>query len=233
MTAVKRAVFVHGSGRAGNAAWPNQARAGLATEELFLTRPGFGDGEPAVVTDFANEARWVVDACADGAHVVAFSYGGVPALLAAAAAPQSVLSLALVEPAVFSLGRGLPGIEAHIGALEPVFRRASEVGAAEFMVEFLTAFGVPDPAAPSTPEAVAAAERIRLQRPPWEASLDGAIIGKVPTLVVTGNWNPEYEEMAARLMELGASHRHLEGFGHSAQESPAFNDVLREFWASL
>jgi len=213
-----RAVFVHGSGKLGAAAWP-----GLSDEEfVFVTRGGF-EGEPER-TDFAADARRVNDAVGDGAHVVAASYGGIAALRAAESG--IVRSLVLVEPAAFSLSRGLPATEAHIAAVDPVMRTWDTTDAATFAVALLTALGVPDAVAPPFP----LAETWRLQLAPWHAELDAGVIARVPTLVITGNWNAEYEELAGRLVELGASHQHLEGHGHAAHEHPEFENTARTFW---
>jgi len=213
-----RAVFVHGSGRHGATAWP-----GLSDEEfVFVTRGGF-EGEPER-TDFAADARRVHDAVGDGAHVVAASYGGIAALQAAASG--TVRSLVLVEPAAFSLSRGLPATEAHVAAVDPVMRTWETTDAPTFAIALLTALGVPDAVAPPFP----LAEVWRLQRAPWHAELDAGVIARVPTLVITGNWNPEYEELAGRLVELGATHTHLEGHGHAAHEHPEFENTARTFW---
>jgi len=220
-----RSVFVHGSGRFGADAWP-----GLVDDDyVFITRGGFGQAPSR--TDFAADARRVLDAVGEGAHVVGASYGGIAALQAAASG--TVRSLVLIEPAAFSLSRGMPATEAHIAAVDPVMRRWEQTDAATFAVDFLTALGVPNVTRPEMPEMLLTAERWRLQRAPWDADLDPTVVARVPTLVVTGKWNPEYEELAARLVELGASHRQLEGNGHSAQEHPEFEAVMREWWREV
>jgi pimeloyl-ACP methyl ester carboxylesterase len=225
-----RVVFVHGSGRAGAAAWPLQVGW---PDAAFLCRPGFGPGEDPEVTDFAREAARVNDACGDGAHVVASSYGAIAALGAAALPDSGVRSLVLAEPAAFSLGRGGEAVEAHISAVDPVLRRAATLSPEDFQVALLTAFGVPNPPVPTTPEQRLGAARLRLHRAPWDAPLDPGVVGRVPTLVVTGDWNAEYEELARALVGLGARHVQVRGFGHAVQESPAFDAILREFWSTL
>jgi pimeloyl-ACP methyl ester carboxylesterase len=200
-------------------------------EYVFVTRPGFGPRESAVRTDFDVESRLVLAACGDAAHVVAASYGAVSALGAAALDPRRVRSLVLVEPAAFSLGRGLPAVEAHIAAVAPVMARYAGMGAADFHVAFLGALGVTEVVPPDTESGLRRAERMRLQRPPWDAVLDPSVISRIPTLVVTGAWNAEYEELAARFVELGAEHAQLLGFGHSTHESPDFPALVEAFWA--
>ncbi len=74
-------VFVHGAGRDGRAAWPEQQAA--FPDAAYLTLSGFGDDEPAA-PDLPSWARQIREACGGGAHVIAHSYGAIPAALAAA-----------------------------------------------------------------------------------------------------------------------------------------------------
>lgn len=90
MVVQPRFVFVHGAGRSGRDAWPRQQPAFPDAE--YLTLAGFGDDEPSV-TDIGDWARQIIEASGEGGHVVAHSYGGVPAVEAAASG--SVLSHAL------------------------------------------------------------------------------------------------------------------------------------------
>src|SRR5665647_192323 len=93
-----RTVFLHGAGRAGRAAWAAQS----AVEQdgwLFLDRGPSGDVP-------STDARRIVAALDGSGHVVAASYGGVAAMLAAEQHPEAVRSLVLFEPACFSLARG-------------------------------------------------------------------------------------------------------------------------------
>src|SRR5690625_6265669 len=107
------AVFLHGIGRAGRAAWPQQ----LALEEeracLFLPRLGPGDPSSAVVAHLAERLDGPV-------HVVAHSYGALAALLLAERHRGLVVSLALAEPAALGLSRGRPRTEEHVAAMGPV-----------------------------------------------------------------------------------------------------------------
>jgi hypothetical protein len=49
----------------------------------------------------------------------------------------------------------------------------------------------------------------------------------VPTLVVTGGWNDEYEAIASRIV--GARHVTLAGHGHRPQDHPDAAGVVRSF----
>jgi hypothetical protein len=75
-----------------------------------------------------------------------------------------------------------------------------------------------------------AARRLRLQAPPWEAPLE--IVPGVPTLVLTGGWEPLYEEIAGYLRETGALHRVAAG-GHRPQDSVEGDRFIRSFIAGV
>ena len=83
---------------------------------------------------------------------------------------------------------------------------------------------------PATPEAPNTARRLRLQAPPWEAPLQ--IVPGVPTLVLTGGWEPLYEEIAGYLRETGALHRVAAG-GHRPQDSVEGDRFIRSFIAEV
>ena len=65
---------------------------------------------------------------------------------------------------------------------------------------------------------------------PWEAPLQ--IVPGVPTLVLTGGWEPLYEEIAGYLRETGAVHRTAPG-GHRPQDSAEGNRAIRAFIADV
>jgi pimeloyl-ACP methyl ester carboxylesterase len=97
--------FIHGSGRAGAANWSSQR--GRFEDAVFLTMPGYRDESPTP-TDMDAWVERVLGV--DGElDLVAHSYGGIAAILAAARAPERVRSLTLFEPAAYSLARGAPG----------------------------------------------------------------------------------------------------------------------------
>ena len=134
-----------------------------------------------------------------------------------------------MEPALYSLARGAEHVEDHIARMSPVKADAPYLGAAEYYVEWLRALGVPDPVKPATPEELRMAERTRLLTPPWEITTPASPIAEVPTLVITGGWNEEYEEIASALVQAGATHRQLTGFGHRVPDHPEANSLIREW----
>lgn len=164
-------------------------------------------------------------------HVVAHSYGGNTAVIAAQRAPDLVKSLALLEPACFDLSRGKPAVEGHIASMSPVFAVAGDpdVSAREFSIRFADAMGTPPP---DLPEALLEERvtRLRTMAPPWSTGIDVALGLPVRTLVVTGRTNRLYEEVADALVELGAQHSTIHEGGHRVQDVQVIDKLLREFW---
>lgn len=232
----QRVVFVHGSGSFGSAAWPKQHGMALAYDALFLRRYGFDAEAEPLESDFDADTGIVLGALSDegrgaaGGHVVAHSQGAISAMMAAVERPDLVYSLTLVEPACLSLTAELPATAAHRSLMEPLFDVRHQLGDEDFMREFVRrAFSAETPG-PTTPEARKAARRLRLQAPAWEAPLH--IVPGVPTLVLTGGWEPLYEEIAAYLRETGALHRTAAG-GHRPHDSVEGDGIVRSFLADV
>lgn len=226
------AVFVHGSGMTGGAAsWPRQHEIAARRPVIFLTRPGYAPGERPVRTDFAAEAHMVVEAIADGAHVVSQSFGFVAAFQAAAAVPERVLSLTLMEPAAFGLARGNAAIDRHIAAVDAVMAK-HELSLDDFFLELAHAIDYPGVSSPLTSDQRLLAERWRLQPSAWFAELDETVPSEVPTTVVTGGWSELFEAPAAALEALGAAHRQLVGFDHAVPQSPEATPLLETIFAA-
>jgi pimeloyl-ACP methyl ester carboxylesterase len=228
--AIHPAVFVHGSGVIGGpTAWPLQQRIADRTA-IFVTRPGYGPGEQPVPTDFDTEARIVVDAIGDGAHVVSQSFGVLAAMHAAALVPERVRSLTLIEPAAYSVARGDEGIERHIRAVDGAKAR-HDLSLDQWWIALVDALGGPSPVPPFSPEDMMLARRWRLQPSAWEAEVDPTVAARVPTTVITGDWSADYETIARVLVEHGARHRHIVGNGHAVPKHPDTTGVLEEIFA--
>ena len=228
----QRVVFVHGAGSFGAAAWPRQHGMALAYDALFLRRHGFDPVADPAESSFAEDAGIVLRSLADdgrgaaGGHVVAHSQGAISAMMAAVERPDLVFSLTLVEPACLSLTAELPATAAHRTLMQPLFDARHQLGDEDFQREFLRRVFAADPHEPSTPEEKRSARRLRLQSPPWEAPLH--IVPGVPTLVLTGGWEPLYEEIAGYLRETGALHRVAAG-GHRPQDTAEGDRAIRSF----
>ncbi len=222
----ERIVFVHGSGSFGAAAWRTQHVLAGTYDCLFLRRHGFDPVAPPLPTDFGADVQIVLTALGRGGHLVAASQGAVSAMMAAVECPELVWSLTLSEPACLSLTSELPATRTHIELVSNLFARRWELDDEAFLTEFVSLlYGVPA-TRPATASARRGAARLKLQAPPWEAPL--SIVPGVPTMVLTGGWEPMYEEVAAFLASTGAAHHQLGG-GHKPLDTPEGMQYLREF----
>jgi pimeloyl-ACP methyl ester carboxylesterase len=224
---IRTLVFIHGSGRVGAANWPNQVER--FADAVFLTMPGYGDESPAAT----NMDEWVGRVLElDGeVDVVAHSYGGLPAIFAAAQAPERVRSLTLFEPAAYSYARGRPNTEAMIERMTPIVDKAPTMNAVDYYVSFITALTGSRPSQPEDSSELLAAERNRLLAAPWSFDLPTDVLSAVPTLVLTGAWHEEYEEIGQTMANAGARHARLVGFGHRVQDHPGANSAVAD-WVS-
>jgi pimeloyl-ACP methyl ester carboxylesterase len=228
----QRVVFVHGAGSFGSAAWPRQHGMALSYDALFLRRHGYDPVAEPVDSSFEEDARIVLRSLADdgrgaaGGHVVAHSQGAVAAMMAAVERPDLVFSLTLVEPACLSLTAELPATAAHISLMQPLFDARHQMSDQDFQREFVRRVYATDLQQPATAEEKRSARRLRLQAPAWEAALH--IVPGVPTLVLTGGWEPLYEEIAGYLRETGALHRTAAG-GHRPHDSVEGDRIIRSF----
>ena len=221
-------VFVHGSGRSGSDNWPVQADA--FPDASYLVMPGHGEESPRA-TDMTDCVSRVLDACGQAACVVAHSFGAIAAVLAAEQAPQRIRGLILLEPALYSLARGRDAVDAHVAKMSPIFARAASQELGDFWADLMSALTGAPGRTPSDESERSQAERFRLQRPPWEFEISPRVFETVPTLVITGDWNREYEEIAEALQVLGARHEIVRGRGHRVQDVSRTNDLLAEFIA--
>ena len=228
----QRVVFVHGAGSFGAAAWPRQHGVALAYDALFLRRHGFDPVAEPIESSFEEDTRILLDSLGDdgrgiaGGHVVAHAQGAIAAMMAAVERPDLVYSLTLVEPACLSLTAELPATAAHIGLMQPLFNVRHQLSDEDFQREFVRRVYATDLQQPVTAEEKRSARRLRLQAPSWEAPLH--IVPGVPTLVLTGGWEPLYEEIAGYLRETGALHRTAAG-GHRPHDSPEGDRIIRSF----
>ncbi|OUM40236.1 alpha/beta fold hydrolase [Arthrobacter sedimenti] len=221
---LERVVFVHGSGRFGAAAWPKQHGLSLDFDCLYLRRHGFDAEAEPLPTDHDRDQEILAEALGAGGHVVAHAEGAVPAMLLAVERPDLVGSLTLIEPACLSLTAGLPATKAHIDLMAPLFAERHAMSDGDFLRELLRRGSIA-PAADARRDAA----RLRLQSPPWEAPL--SIVPGVPTLVLTGGWEPLYEEVAQYLAGTGAMHRVVAG-GHRPHDTPEGAALIRAFLRS-
>ena len=136
-----------------------------------------------------------------------------------------------MEPACLSLTAELPATAAHRALMQPLFDVRHHLSDDDFHREFVRRVFAADAPGPSDAGGdEREARRLRLQAPPWEAPLQ--IVPGVPTLVLTGGWEPLYEEIAGYLRETGALHRTAAG-GHRPQDSAEGDRAIRAFIADV
>lgn len=139
----------------------------------------------------------------------------------------------VVEPALYDIARGDAPIERHIAVVTEARSRAAEDDLYGFWALFrpLMFGGTLDREA--WPDERAVAEHWATANLPWGHGIRECSLTGVPTLVVTGGWNEEYELIARRLVDVGAAHRVLPGFAHRPQDHPDFPAAVTTFEQSL
>ena len=228
-----RIVFVHGSVMGGRPTWSGQRPLEDRFELDILERPGFPPNPPVDHVDFDDDAVFVAGRLFGGAHLVGHSYGGVIALLAAAAVPERVRSLTVIEPPATRVARGNAAADdfTHDGA--EWWRTGPKDDPEAFLRGFLEYVGSDFvPPSPLPPQLEQGARTLIVERGPWEAEipLDELAAAQFPTLVVSGGHHAGFDAVCDVLeARLGAERVVLPGFGHTAQRHPEFNDRLAEF----
>ena len=189
-------------------------------------RPGFPPNPRIARVDFELEVPWLVALVRRGDHLVAHSYSGVVALLAAPELPLA--SLTVIEPPAFGVARGDPAVEAWLDGAARFPRDSVRAHLEAFLAHVGSPLRLPDQLQlPS--DLQQGAEAFFDERRPDEARIPLAPL-PYPVLVVTGAHEPAFEAVADVLCErLGAERAVLPGAGHAVQNAPGFNDVLVEF----
>jgi len=188
---------------------------------------------PAGRQDFdvdAADLAPLLDCCP---HVVAHSYGGLGALIAATRRPAKVRSLTLLEPAL-ALNSDDPEVARFKRMGEAVLTHGLDTDPATLR-EFLTIAGVPVDDEP-LPDAVArGVRRAHGSRSPWEAhpALNVIRDAGLPSLVASGGHTTAVERMCDALATaLHAQRLVAPGAGHFVAAAPGFADRLEQFLTS-
>ena len=237
------AILVHGTLSWGSWAFEGQRPLAASRTLLVPDRRGYGDSpEPEPVSDYTMDAADVVALLGDGAHLVGHSYGGTVAMLAAAARPDLVRSLALIEPCAHTVAADDPVVAA---AIED--GRRFMAGARRGTPEEYVAVAYPDASPPGPPDRLLRAARTALsERPCWLAELatDPLAAAPVPKMVILGGWEtvpPGYRPGVAAVMSavgttvarrIGARLVRVPGAAHEPQreQAEAVNALLAELW---
>lgn len=230
-----RVVLVHGSLATGVDEWQAQRPlADLGFELLVFDRRGYGKSPAAQGEDFMRDADDIAELMADGAHLVGHSYGGLGALIAAAAVPEATLSLTLLEPAAFALGQHHPAGLALARAVRRLWTQ--DLPDETWVVEFLKTVGSdPDSLGPELlAAAVPLVPVLRRGRSPLEPGLPLAALARAvfPKVVVSGGHSAGFDAICDDLADrIRASRAVIEGAGHEIQfTGGAVNALLLAHW---
>jgi pimeloyl-ACP methyl ester carboxylesterase len=168
------------------------------------------------------------------AHVVAHSYGGPGALIAAARRPEQVRSLTLLEPAL-DLPAGDPEV-AHLKRLGEAVLAGGLDTDPGMLREFLRGAGAPGIDDGPLPAAVArAVQRAHGSRSPFQArpDLEALRRARIPILVASGAHLAAIERICDALAAaLDARRVVAPGAGHFVAAAPGFAERLERFLLS-
>ena len=173
----------------------------------------------------------------DGAHLVGVSYGTLGCVVAAAAEPQRLASLTLVECPAFSLADGDPAARRTRDTMDALIADRTLDDAA-FFTHFVDAIGAGDGYDSPLPSPFdATVPLIRSHRAPWDGDLplDAIASAQLPTLVVTSGEHQGFDAVADHLAAvLGARREYVPGAGHLVPlMAQQFNDLLDDFFRSV
>jgi pimeloyl-ACP methyl ester carboxylesterase len=229
-------VMVHGSLATGAEEWKEQAPLAEAGYRLVvLDRRGYGDSPPAEGEDFLRDADDIADLLGEGAHVVAHSYGGLGAMVAAARRPEAVHSLALLEPPAFTLTAD-EDAAALVDELRDMWDE--EVSDPTWLARFLRAVGTdPGDLPPAMlEEATPLVPLVRRSRPAWEREppVEELASAPFPKLVVSGGHSVGFDAICDALARrIDATRAEVAGAGHEIQFTGApVNRALLGLWRS-
>lgn len=210
--------YIHGAGRAGREAWPEQSTA----DAVFA--------DHAARSTMTEKAHEIADQCPAGdVVVVAHSLGAVPAALAYSSGHISASHVVLLEPALYDIARGHEAIEGHIGPMSRargLARSGDLFGYWQIVGPMM--FGR-DVTRDSWEEDRDLAQRFADLDAPWGHGIEASTFVEASVLVVTGGWNAEYEAIAEALVDVGATHRRLTGSRHRPQDHPDFEELVGGF----
>lgn len=230
---MERIVFVHGSVAGAAATWRGQQPLAEQFELVLVERPGFPPGPDVDRVDFEHDSMLVAGLLRGGDHLVGHSYGGVITLLAAAARPDVLRSLTVLEPPATSVALEDPAVARFAEDGRRWWAEGPTHDPEAFLRGFLQTVGSSlDPPTPLPPELAQGARTLMVERGPWEAeiSLDELATAQYPTLVVSGAHHAAFEAICDALeRRLGAERAVLPGYGHTVQRHPEFNAVLAGF----
>lgn len=235
------AVLVHGTLSWGTLTFAEQQPLSARRRILVPDRRGFG-ASPGSAGDYAVDAEDIAGLLGEGAHLVGHSYGGTVAMLAAAARPDLVRSLTLIEPCAHQLAADVPVVA---GAIEDAkrFMAGARRGTAE---DYLAAAYGNGPRPSPAAWLRRAASTALGERPCWLADLATEPLARAsfPKLVIVGGWEvvppgsrPGMDSLMRAVCSrvasrIGARLVPVPGAAHEAQRShpDVVNALLSSLW---
>lgn len=227
-----RVLLLHCDATTAAGGWRRQRE--LAERWTLVTpdRPGYGQS-PAVRVDFDTEPAVHLPLLGDGAHLVGHSYGGVVALLLAAAAPHLVHSLTVVEPPAFGLSE-TPEVVATRETLQALWDEDLD-DPFVFYDRFSRTIGErpwPRPPLPATLEH--GVRSLMGEHVPWDArpDLEALAAATFPVLVISGGHSAAFETVCDTIASRTRGERTVvRGQRHMVPQAGApFNEALEGFW---
>jgi pimeloyl-ACP methyl ester carboxylesterase len=227
-----RLLLVHGSVVNAELTWGAQKPLAEKFDLVLPNRRGFPPGPDVERVDFEDEAVWLEQFMEPETHLVGHSYGGVISLFAAAAHPDLIRSLTVIEPPAFGVARGVPAVDEFIETTRVHWSEGPR-DPATFLANFLGLVGSSIPPGNFTPALLQGARMLMVERPPTEAVIpfDELAAAPFPKLVVSGGHSAAFDAVCDVLEErLSAERAVLPGAGHSVQRlGEPFNAVLADF----
>jgi pimeloyl-ACP methyl ester carboxylesterase len=244
--AAPRVLLVHGTMTWGTDCFREQRPLARRFRLELMDRRGFGASPDIARSDYRVDAEDIAELLDGGAHLVGHSYGAAGALLAAAARPDAVRSLALIEPSVLRTAEAeVPEVAAALTRIRAAFGEQRPVSPEEHLRRSTEDYGLPLPE--FTPELLRATASALAEHPAWDALVPLAPLRRAgyPKLVVNGDWAgaaPDYRAFVGEALmacgaftaeRIGARRELVAGAAHAPhQEQPeAVNRLLAELWS--
>jgi len=230
-----RALFIHGGTPGGGAAAFSKQEPLKDRWHLVLPdRPAHGQSPRQGDEDFERDAELLAPLLEPGTHLVGQSYGGMVALYMAAAQPELIASLTLIEAPAFCFAPEDPVVKDMATQNRALFRNPPD----DPVVMMRSAFAmlgismeIPDPAPDFFVDIAKMFAEAAVQiRVPDEAVIDASTLASAgfPVLTLTSGMIPGFEHIAdAITAQVGGVHIVVPGTDHSVQDAgEPVNEIL-------
>jgi pimeloyl-ACP methyl ester carboxylesterase len=134
-------VFIHGGFDPAEEAFGEQKDLADRYRVVLVDRRGYGESPASDRLDFDAQVEDIMRVVGEGAHLVGQSYGGLLCLLAAAAHPQVVWTVTVIEPIATSIARGNEAVERFVARLAPLFPPDAVMSSEQFAAAFYEGLG--------------------------------------------------------------------------------------------